>query len=203
MDRARQRAPKNPYSGVPAVPERVDLDALARGREVEIDLGFGRGHFVLARAAARPGALLIGLELRRKWVGVVAGRAARAGLDNVLLWYGDARSALARFAPDGAVSWIFVHFPDPWWKKRHEKRLLLVGPTVREIQRLLGPGGRLLVQTDVADRAAAYGRVLAAEPGLRQVEIAPGTSPIPEQSHRESKCLEAGLEVHRLLFEKI
>ena len=192
----------NPYSDVPVVPSEVDLGELAAGREVELDIGFGRGHFLLARAAARPGALVVGLEVRRKWVALAAARATRAGLDNAVAWLGDARSVLGGLGPDAVLSWAFVHFPDPWWKKRHEKRRVLSSSMAGQIARLLRPGGRLLVQTDVDDRAAAFRGTLEAEPGLRALALEPDRSPVEQASHRERKCLDAGLPVFRLLYEK-
>ncbi len=197
----RERPP-SPYADVPVAPRRPDLAALAAGREVELEIGFGRGHFVLARAAARPEALVVGLEVRRKWVGLVDARARRAGLDNVVAWLGDARAVLAAAGPDGVASWVFLHFPDPWWKKRHRKRLLLTSRLAADLARLLRPGGRLLVQTDVEERARLYRGVLEAEPRLEALPLPDGASPVAERSHREQKCLEAGLEVHRLLFER-
>lgn len=200
---AERERPPSPYADVPTAPRGVDLAALGRGREVELEIGFGRGHFLLARAAARPGSLLVGLEVRRKWVGLTDARARRAGLDNVVVWLGDARSVLAEAGPAGALSWVFLHFPDPWWKKRHQKRLLLSSRTAADVARLLGPGGRLLVQTDVEERATLYRGVLEGEPALEALPLEPDVPAVPEQSHRERKCLEAGLPVFRLLYEKV
>jgi tRNA (guanine-N7-)-methyltransferase len=197
----------NPYSNVPAAPTSIDLAELAEGRDVEIDIGFGRGHFVLDRARARPEALILGLEMRRKWVGLVSERAARRGLTNLQVWYGDARYLLADWGPAASLSAAFINFPDPWWKERHQKRLVVSPSTVRELARLLRPGGQLLVQTDVEDRVGFYRAALESEPSLREAlgdAASPlDHNPIGTQSHREKKCAQAGLPVYRLFFEKI
>jgi tRNA (guanine-N7-)-methyltransferase len=150
--------------------------------------------------------LLLGLETRRKWVGLARRRAAARGLGNVEPWFGDARAVLGTWGPPGAFAAIFVNFPDPWWKKRHQKRLVVEAEAVGVMARLLRPGGALFVQTDVAERAAAYRAVLEAEPRLHEArgrgEGADGSNPFGVASHREGKCLEAGLPVFRLLFER-
>src|SRR6185312_3275283 len=65
----------------------------------------------------------------------------------------DARFALPRLGPDASVRRFFISFPDPWWKKRHAKRILVQGDFLGEVARLLEPGGELFVQTDVDERA--------------------------------------------------
>lgn len=199
-------ASHNPYAGVPNAPADLDLDALSGDRAVELDVGFGRGHFVLERAACRPDTLLIGLEMRRKWVGLAIERAGSRQLDNVVAWYGDARHLLPGWGPDDALSAIFVNFPDPWWKKRHQKRLVVTNETVDHFVRLLKPKGQLLVQTDVQPRAEAYCALLAAREDLRPVDGGELRSidghPFEASSHREKKCLEANLPVYRYLLEK-
>jgi tRNA (guanine-N7-)-methyltransferase len=197
----------NPYAEVPVAPPELDLAALGAGRDVEIDVGFGRGHFILDRAVARPEALLLGLEMRRKWVGTVAAKARRLGLANVELFYGDVRSVLDGWGPDGAVAAVHVHFPDPWWKKRHHKRRVLTAETVRRFAHLLRDGGVLFVQTDVEDLARLAHGLLTAEPALALRHGRPDApsdhNPIGTMSHRERKCVEAGLPVYRFLLERV
>lgn len=197
----------NPYAGVPTSAPELDLAELAAGRALELEIGFGRGRFILGRGAARPDALVLGLELRRKWVAMVRERAQRAGLVNVDARYGDARHLLPTWRPDGVLEAVFVNFPDPWWKKRHLKRLVLVPETVAQVVRLLVPAGRgkLFVQTDVEERALAYRDMLDAHPGLRPAGDGgpvPSDNPWQARSHRETKCLEVGLPIFRLQYER-
>lgn len=197
----------NPYNDVPVAPTELDLVAHARGREVELDVGFGRGHFILDRAAARPDALLLGLEMRRKWVATVAAAARRRGLANVELYYGDVRALLDGWGPEGALTAIHVHFPDPWWKKRHHKRRVLTAASIRGFARLLRDGGVLFVQTDVDDLARHAHELLMAEPALAlrhgSADAPSDHNPIGTMSHRERKCVEAGLPVYRFLLERV
>ena len=199
----------NPYSYVPKAPTELDLLELGGGREIELEIGFGRGHFILGRAIARPDVQLLGLEVRRKWVAKTSERAEREGLDNVCVYFGDARFLLPGWGPDGALSAVFVNFPDPWWKKRHLKRLVLVPDNLAQFTRLLRPGGQLFIQTDVAERAEGYRKVVEGFPELRPAGggetggPVPSSNPMHTQSHREKKCLDVEIPVFRLLYERV
>src|SRR5580704_17171384 len=151
--------PKKLYEDAPRLPEgdRVDLAAIVAGEWIEVEIGPGRGWFLVERAAAEPRAGLVGLEVRRKWAAIVDARLAKRGLaGRARVFAEDARQALPRVAGDGSVRRIFVHFPDPWWKKRHSKCLVVRDDFVAQAARLLARGGELFVQTDVSERADAY-----------------------------------------------
>jgi tRNA (guanine-N7-)-methyltransferase len=80
-------------------------------------------------------------------------------------WALAARAAVARF-PDACISAAFIHFPDPWWKRRHHKRLVVANELTLALQRVLTPAGELFVQTDVEERAQAYFEILSQAPSL-------------------------------------
>jgi len=191
----------------PDVP--VDVRSLARGEWIELEIGPGRGWFLVERAAAEPRAALVGMEVRRKWATVVDGRLRARGLgDRARVFAEDAREALPRLGPDRSVRRVFVHFPDPWWKKRHQKRLLLRDSFVDEVARLLGPGGELFIQTDVEERALAYEALVGADPRFRAAGDEPGAArmadnPYGARSPRERRAIADGLPVHRLRFLRL
>ena len=89
-----------------------------------------------------------------------------AGLENVRLHVGDARDLIAAL-PDASVERVFILFPDPWPKARHQKRRLVQPETVAELARVLKPGGRLRFATDWADYADWTLQRLAASPAFR------------------------------------
>src|SRR5690242_15322488 len=124
-----QPRPNHPYAHAARVPEgdAVPVSALIPGDgPIEIEIGPGRGGFLFERAAARPEARLVGLEIRLKWAAIVDERLNKRGLGGrARVFNADAREALARLVPDASVSVFYLHFPDPWWKKRHEKRLVM------------------------------------------------------------------------------
>jgi tRNA (guanine-N7-)-methyltransferase len=197
----------NPYANVPAAPADLDLEAYASGRPLELEVGFGRGHFIMDRGAQQPETRHLGLEVRRKWVALAAQRAVDRGLNNVELLYGNVHELLPTWQPEGYLSSVFINFPDPWWKKRHRKRLVVAPDMLAHYARLLRPGGLLFLQTDVAERAELYEALLRQEPGLRQRLDSTGAplteNPLGVMSHREKKCAQTGLSVYRFVFEKV
>lgn len=198
----------DPYAHAPRLPDDdpLDLGAVV-GRAagpLELEIGPGRGGFILERLAADPDVRLVGLEVRRKWATIVDDRLARLGHGpRARVFAADARATLPRLRP-GSVQNVFIHFPDPWWKKRHHKRLLLTSAVAREIARILVPGGQLFVQTDVEERAAAYRGVLDAEIELQPVGETPCVedNPFEARSPREHRALSDGLPVVRLLYRR-
>jgi len=192
----------NPYLGVPRLPDGpVDLAALAGGPgPVEIEVGFARAEFVLGRAIQRPEARLVGVETRLKWVALGIEKARSRAIENVRLYAGDARRLLSAL-PEASVEAVWLHFPDPWWKKRHEKRRVLSADVVHDIARVLVSGGIAFLQTDVPDRADGYRALFATEPSLTAAESDANPAGVP--SHREKKCVEAGLPIYRFSFRRL
>ncbi len=199
-----------PYADAPCLPEgdEVDMRALVKGAWLEIEIGPGRGGFLFERAAASPEAGLIGLEVRRKWAQIVDSRLAKAGLGaRARVFAEDAKWALPRLRPSGAVRVAYLHFPDPWWKKRHQKRLVMGDAFLVEIARLLAPGGELFVQTDVEERAAQYEEQIASSNHFEPRGDAPGSARLAEnpygaRSPRERRALQDGLPVYRMRFAR-
>ena len=199
-----------PYDDAPRLPEgdRVDVRALARGEWVEIEVGPGRGWFLVERAAAEPRAALVGLEIRRKWAAVVDGRLAQRGLGpRARVFAEDAAFALRRLQPDASVRRVFLHFPDPWWKKKHRKRLVMRDAFLGEVARLLEPGGELFVQTDVEERAAEYAHLVDLDPRFVPDGDQPGSPRIADHAYvarspRERRAIADGLPVHRMRWRR-
>lgn len=172
--------------------------------EIEVEIGFGRGMFLIQRAAAAPDAHLLGLEIKSKWAYLVDQRCKRLGLDHVRAIGGDVREILPRLEPDGAVARVFMHFPDPWWKKRHAKRRLVGAELLDQIARLLRPGGEFFLQTDVEERAEVHAEAVAAHPAFRlegELGRLPA-NPYGAVSNREKRAAEDGLPVFRVLARR-
>jgi tRNA (guanine-N7-)-methyltransferase len=199
-----------PYEDAPRLPEgeRVDVRSLASGDWVELEIGPGRGWFLVERAAAEPRAALVGLEIRRKWAAIVDGRLATRGLAaRARVYAEDAQHALMRLGPDGSVRRVFLHFPDPWWKKRHRKRLVMKDGFLEQVARLLEPAGELFVQTDVEERAAAYEDLVAIDPRFVPDGDAAGSPRLADHAYvarspRERRAITDGLPVHRMRWRR-
>ena len=174
--------------------------------DIEIELGFGRGWFLLGRAAHRPDVRILGMETRRKWVHVASKRAERQELKNIRVYHADARDVLPRIEDSGRVQTVFINFPDPWWKKRQRKRTLISPTLLRELERIIRIGGKLFVQTDVPNRAEYYLSLLNGAEAFRNEDsdgLFHGENPFGAQSHRERKCIEENIPVYRMLFRRI
>ena len=163
----------NPYADAPRLPEGdgVDPRALvgAGVSPIEIEIGPGRGGFLFERLAIAPEVRMLGLEIRRKWATIVDNKLRERGLgDRARVLAEDAKSAFPRF-PAACARAVYVHFPDPWWKKKHHKRLVVTDGILDEVCRVLVPGGDLFIQTDVSERAEAYAELIGAESRLQRV----------------------------------
>lgn len=189
------------YAALAPRPPEGDLDLhqlFATSGEIEIDVGFGRGRSLLERARAHPELRLLGIETKVKWAHRVAEECRSSALNHVRVFAADAKALFERLSPPGSVRRIFVHFPDPWWKKKHEKRLLVDDVFAERSARLLGPAGELFVQSDVEMRAMAYHEVLSRHPAFASVRFI-DTNPYAGGSNREVRAAQDGLPVWRLL----
>lgn len=99
-------------------------DVFGNNNPVEIEVGFGKGLFLLTASQERPDVNFFGIEIERSLQLFVANRLAKRNVRNVRLACTDASVFLDRTVPAGSVQAIHVYFPDPWWKRRHRKRRL-------------------------------------------------------------------------------
>lgn len=197
----------NRYEHAPRLPEGpVDPGALvgAPGVPVELEVGPGRGAFAVERLEALPATRLIGFEIKRKWATIVDERLKSLGLgDRGRVFCGDIRLVLPRF-PEHSVSIAYFHFPDPWWKKRHRKRLVLTPALLDELARVMVRGGELFVQTDVDERARAYESIIGEHPAFRPFADSAVVSENPyfAMSPRERRAVRDGLPIFRLRYTR-
>jgi tRNA (guanine-N7-)-methyltransferase len=152
------------------------------GREgrVEVEVGIGKGRFLLAIAQARPDVLHLGIEWSNEYLRIAERRAERAGLDNVRFIRADANDLVRRAIPERSVSAYYVFYPDPWPKKRHHKRRFLQAANADAMARTLLPGGWLHVATDHDDYWAAATPLLDGHPAFaRQPAFGGPEFPLP------------------------
>ncbi|MDB4944909.1 MAG: tRNA (guanine46-N7-)-methyltransferase [Labilithrix sp.] len=203
--------PRGPYADAPRLPDGdvVDLRTVVSGAWLELEVGPGpKAGFLSERAVAVPEAGLVGLEIRRKWASVGDGRLAKEGhASRARVFCEDARQALPRLGPAGSVARAFLHFPDPWWKKRHTKRLVMGDVFLDEVARLLGPGGELYVQTDVEERALQYEEVVGSHGAFVAAGDHEGSprmvdNPYAARSPREHRAITDGLPVWRMRWHR-
>jgi tRNA (guanine-N7-)-methyltransferase len=176
---AQQRALSElwPRYGVSFTPEPLDLDALfGRTAPRTLEIGFGNGDNLLARARAEPGRDFLGVEVHRPGIGHLLLEAAAAGVGNVRVIAHDAVQVLQRQLRDASLDEVQVLFPDPWPKKRHHKRRLIQGAVIELLLARLRVGGRLHIATDWQPYAEQMLNDLGACAALERIAPAPTAS---------------------------
>src|SRR5512137_837050 len=112
---------------------------------VHMEIGSGKGTFLVAQARAQPDVNFLGIEWARKFYRHAVDRIGRWGLGNVRIIRTDAATFLREFVPPESVDCFHIYFPDPWPKKRHHKRRLLQALNMEVLIRRLKPGGELRI----------------------------------------------------------
>ncbi len=115
---------------------------------VEVDLGCGKGRFLLAHAHDHPGINYLGIDRMLRRIRKVDRKVVRAGLRNVRLYRMEAYYAVTYLIPAASIATYFILFPDPWPKARHHHHRLFNDPFMAALRRTLQPGGRIHVATD-------------------------------------------------------
>ncbi len=197
----------NPYLLEPPDPPRPLswTEVFGNDHPVEIEIGFGKGLFLLSAAQACAQTNFLGIEIVRKYQFFTATRLAKRSLANVRLACADARLFLRDCVASESVQAIHVYFPDPWWKKRHLKRRVFTAEFAEHCQRVLQPGGRLHVVTDVEAYFQVITELLAAGPRLK-----PLPPPNPDQpahdldylTNFERKFRKEGRTIIRGMYER-
>jgi tRNA (guanine-N7-)-methyltransferase len=126
----------------------VWADIFGNANPVEIEIGMGKGTFLVDQARARPDVNFLGIEWARWFWRYACDRLRRNGCLNARAVRSEARFFLNEYVPDASVSVVHIYFPDPWPKKRHHKRRLIQADFMLLVRRILVPGGRFQVVTD-------------------------------------------------------
>ena len=124
----------------------VDFSAVfGRVAPVEMEVGVGKGRFLLAAAAAHRDRNWFGLEIEPEYAQIVRIKAERAGLSNLRIERIDGRAFVLRRLSPGCLAGLHVYFPDPWPKKRHHKRRLVDPAWAEAAAHALAPASLLRV----------------------------------------------------------
>ena len=178
-----------------------DAEALVRfagDGPIKVEIGFGKGRFLVELARAHPLRRLVGIEVRRKYCMITLRRLQKAGMDNCRVLFGDARNLLGRFFPPESIDALFIMFPDPWWKKKHHKKRVLDRGFLLELAPLLRPEGLVLVRSDVP---------LVVELARELFSELDGFSPaVPDmelpKTDRELACESIGIPIEQVCYRK-
>jgi tRNA (guanine-N7-)-methyltransferase len=172
---------------------------------VEIEVGFGKGLFLVRAAQESPGVNFLGIEVVRKYQLFTATRLAKRRLTNVRLALADARVLLRECVATASVQAVHVYYPDPWWKKRHQKRRVFTAGFAAQCERVLRPGGRLYVVTDVPEYFQVITELVAQNTRLRPLALPELRAPAGDLDYLtnfERKFRKQGKPIHRAFYER-
>ena len=208
-----RRPPKKPPADLDLSRHLMRLDDLpdpleptvlfANDRPVELEVGSGKGMFLLSATIADPLRNFLGIEVSGGYARLTAGKLAQSAVNNGAIIHGDAMRLVRSLLPDQCVAGVHVYFPDPWWKARHRKRRILNPIFLRHAARVLPLHGRLHVWTDVEeyfDEAVAATTATGLY-GPRAEEL-PGGPEAPYRTHFERRKRLAGNPVWRAVFQR-
>jgi tRNA (guanine-N7-)-methyltransferase len=195
-----------PQFVLPFQPQPADWDAVfGRSAPQVLEIGFGMGQATAQIAAARPDLDFIGVEVHEPGVGALLREIGDRGLGNLRILQHDAVEVLQQMVAPASLAGVHIYFPDPWHKKRHNKRRLIQPAFVQLLASRIAPGGWLHCATDWEDYAQQMLDVLGAEPTLANTAADMGYAPKPELrplTKFEARGLRLGHGVWDLLFTK-
>ena len=184
----------------------VDLTELAGGcARVKLEIGIGNGDALVNMAENDPRSFYIGIEVHEPGIGRCLNQISSRSLTNIRLICHDAVEVMQHMLTDNSLDRILLFFPDPWHKKRHNKRRI-VNQQFRDLcYRLLRNGGCIHLATDWQDYAVHMSSEFLADERYINLGNSEGFSLRPEyrpETHFERRGLKLGHSVWDLLFEK-
>lgn len=126
-------------------------DFIQNDNPVELDIGCGRGLFTFTAACANTDVNYVGFEIDYREGRRAASRIQKREMPNARIIGGDGNILLQKLIKPSSVQAAHVYFPDPWWKKKHQKRRIWNQTFVDSLARVLQPGGFVHGWTDVAE----------------------------------------------------
>lgn len=180
-------------------------DVFGRDAPLIVEIGFGNGDSLASMAAANPDSDYIGIEVHRAGVGHLMMLLDQQGLTNVRIYCHDAIEIIEQRIPDNRLTGLHLFFPDPWHKKKHNKRRIVRTSFVELLVKKLKVGGYFHAATDWQDYAQAMLAVLSASEGLYNTSQTGDYCERPDYrplTKFEQRGLRLGHGVWDLIFKK-
>ncbi len=181
------------------------VELLVGENPVQIEVGSGKGLFLVNAAKQFPGVQFIGLEIASKYAAMCNKKLERAELKNATCFCADGVIALDQHVADERVDAVHVYFPDPWWKAKHKKRRVLNSRMIAAIDRVLKPNGKLHFWTDVLDYFESTVELIASETkwdGPHLIEERTAEDDLDYLTHFERRTRLNSLPVFRSYYVK-
>lgn len=166
-----------PEIAVPHAPF-LPSDLMPEAKAVWLEIGFGGGEHMAEQARRAPDTLVIGAEPFVNGVASAVRHVEEQALKNVRIHEGDAREVVD-WLPDASLDRVFIMFPDPWHKARHNKRRLIQPEFLVHLARVMKPGAKLRFATDWADYGEWTAERVLADPNFRFEEADADRNAIP------------------------
>lgn len=168
------------YPEISIKPENLDgtidfNDIFGRPGPIHIEVGSGKGTFLLSQGQAFGQINFLGIEWANKYYRYAVDRIGRWDIPNVRIIRTDAAIFIAEHVPDESVECFHLYFPDPWPKARHNKRRFFSHGNMPQILRILQKGGVINIATDHADYFEQMQEVITAQLDAGTIEIVPFT----------------------------
>lgn len=207
-----------PYQPTPLEFATVFADAASAAgasdssrRPTVLEIGFGMGEATAHIAALLPGTNFLCCEVHEPGVGALLKRIGEQNLHNIRICAHDAVEVIDHMLPLHSLDGVHIFFPDPWHKKKHNKRRLIQAPLIAKLAARLKVGGYIHCATDWQPYAEQILEVLSAEPLLKNTALAQhpellGYAPKPHYrplTKFENRGLKLGHGVWDLVFERI
>ena len=170
-----------------------------------LEIGFGMGEATAQIAAGRPAANFLCCEVHTPGVGALLKRIEEQNLTNIRILQHDAVEVIDHMLAPSSLDGIHIFFPDPWHKKKHNKRRLIQAPLIAKLAARLKPGGYLHCATDWQPYAEQILEVLAAEPTLQNTSP-DGYAPKPDYrplTKFENRGIKLGHGVWDVVFKRV
>lgn len=189
---------------LPYKAERIDAAAtFGRSAPLVLEIGFGMGAATADIAATLPDHDFIGCEVHEPGVGALLKLIGERDIGNIRIVQHDAVEVLRDMVGEAALDGVHIFFPDPWHKKRHNKRRLIQAPFVANLVRHIKPGGYLHLATDWQPYAEQMLEVLSAEPHLLNTAAGYADKPAYRPLTKfENRGIKLGHGVWDLVFRK-
>ena len=170
-----------PTLGIEFTGEAIDFEQVfARTAPITLEIGFGNGASLAEMATADPERDFLGIEVHRPGVGHLLYLAEENALSNLRVMNHDAVEIIQQMIPDNSLDRIQIFFPDPWHKKRHNKRRIVQPEFVELLATKLQQGGVLHLATDWEDYAVQMLNVMEQAVGYPNLAAGGGYSERPE-----------------------
>lgn len=180
-------------------------DLFNNDQPVEVEVGSGRGLFLVNAGVTRPDTNFLGIEYDFKEARRAARRLQKRGLANVRILGADARVVLRDYLPDACAAAVHVYFPDPWWKRRHKKRRIFSEEFLVQAARILQPAGLLHAWTDVEEYFGVMTALVARNPAFAVLPAPaerPAANDMDYHTSFERKKRKLGLPIYRARWRR-